>query len=148
MKTVLSNINLATPALLLLIVLAGFNSCKKDYDNKNSLSSLGEAIAGEWELSSFTIDGVEIMGAVISASKMEFEACIGPYSDFKWNLSYNDGSGETQAGNYEEDYEDKKIELISSDGTVLKLDFDFNGDGLNLSGILDGERIVIKADRN
>lgn len=147
MKNVFSKVNLAASALL-LVVLAGFSSCKKDYDNKNNLSSLGESIAGKWELSSFTIDGVEIMGAVISASKMEFEAWNGSNSGFEWSLIYSDGSGETQTGNYEEDYEAKEVEIKSRDGAVLKLDIDFNGDGLNLSGHLDDERILIKADRN
>lgn len=147
MKNVFSKVNLAASALL-LVVLAGFSSCKKDNDNKNNLSSLGESIAGKWELSSFTIDGVEIMGAVISASKMEFEAWNGSNSGFEWSLIYSDGSGETQTGNYEEDYEAKEVEIKSRDGDVLKLDIDFNGDGLNLSGYLDDERIIIKAARN
>lgn len=147
MNTVLSNINLAASALL-LVVLAGFSSCKKDYDNKNSLSSLGESIAGKWELRSFTIDGVETMGTVILASNMEFEAYSGPNNRFEWSLIYRDSSGETQTGNYEEDYEAKEVELKSRDGAVLKLDIDFNGDGLNLSGQLDDERIFIKAARN
>lgn len=147
MKNVFSKVNLAASALL-LIVWAGFSSCKKDYDNKNSLSSLGESIAGKWELRSFTIDGVETMGAVILTSKMEFEAYSGPNNRFEWRLIYRDSSSETQTGNYEEDYEDKEVELQSSDGDVLKLIVDFGSDGLKLSGMLDGERIVIKADRD
>lgn len=144
MNTVLSNINLAAPALL-LVILACFSSCKKDYDNKNSLSSLGESITGKWELSSFTIDGLETMGTVILASKIKFETCG---DGFEWRLIYRDSSSETQTGNYEEDYEDKEVELQSSNGEVLKLIVDFGSDGLKLSGMLDGERIVIKADRD
>ena len=144
MNTVLSNINLAAPALL-LVILACFSSCKKDYDNKNSLSSLGESITGKWELSSFTIDGLETMGTVILASKIKFETCG---DGFEWRLIYRDSSSETQTGNYEEDYEDKEVELQSSNGDVLKLIVDFGSDGLKLSGMLDGERIVIKADRD
>lgn len=142
MNTVLSNINLAAPALL-LVILACFSSCKKENDHKTG--KLGESITGKWELSSFTIDGLETMGTVILASKIKFETCG---DGFEWRLIYRDSSSETQTGNYEEDYEDKEVELQSSNGDVLKLIVDFGSDGLKLSGMLDGERIVIKADRD
>lgn len=142
MNTVLSNINLAAPALL-LVILACFSSCKKENDHKTG--KLGESITGKWELSSFTIDGLETMGTVILASKIKFETCG---DGFEWSLNYGDGSSETQTGNYEEDYEDEQVELKSSNGEVLKLKIDFDAAGLNLSGNLDGERIVIKADRD
>lgn len=147
MNTVLSKINLAAPALLLLIVLAGLGSCKKD-DNKDNHTYFGEAIAGTWELSSFTIDGVETMGAVIFSSKIKFETHDGFKGDFEWSLNYGKGSGETQTGNYQEDFEDKKVELKSRNGDLLKLDVAIDGDDLELSGMLDGERIVVKAGRD
>lgn len=146
MKTVLSKINLTALALLLL-VLPGFTSCDKDDDKENN-SNLRVAIVGEWEITSFTIDGVEVMGTIILASKMEFETYSGSNGDFEWGINYGDGSSETQFGDYEVDEEDKEVELQSNDGENFKLDIDIDGDDLELSGILDGERIVIKADRD
>ena len=143
MKTVLSKINLAAIALLLLA--SGFTSCKKDKDDENNLR---EAVVGDWEVTSFTIDGVEVMGTVILASKMEFEAYSGSNGDFEWSINYGDGSSETQSGDYEVDQEDQEIELQSGDGETIKLEADIDGDELELSGNLDGERIVIKADRD
>ncbi len=148
MKTLLSKINLATLALLLL-VLAGFTSCKKDDDDdKNGNSNLRQAIVGEWEVTSFTFDGVEVMGTVITYSKMEFESYTGSNGDFEWNIVYGDGSSENQIGDYEVDEEDNEVELQSANGSIFKLEAEVNGDELELSGILDGERVVVKAERD
>lgn len=111
----------------------------------NNIINLPQAIASTWEANSFTVDGVEIMGSVVLASKMKFEASG---NDFEWKLNYGDRSGETQTGNYQMAQEGKKVELKSSKGDMLKLDVDIDGDDMTLSGYLDGERIVIKADRN
>lgn len=146
MKTILSKINLTALALSLLI-LSGFTSCKKD-DDKDNNSDLRTAIVGDWEITSFTLDGVEVMGTVVLASKMEFETYSGSNGDFEWSINYGDGSSELQSGDYEVDEEDKEVELQSNDGEILKLDVDIDGDELELSGNLDGERVVIKADRD
>lgn len=146
MKFFLSKINLTALALL-LFALAGFGSCKKD-DNIYNNINLRQAIAGKWEVTSFTIDGVEVMGAVILASKIELEACSDSKGDFVWKLNYADNSGENQTGDYEVTREGRAFELKSSDGDILKLDVDIAGDGLKLSGNLDGEHIVVKADRD
>jgi len=147
MKTILSKINLATLALLLL-VLAGFSSCKKDDDDKNDNSNLREAIVGEWEVTSFTFDGVEVLGTVVTYSKLEFEAYTGSNGDFEWNIVYGDGSSENQIGDYEVDEEDNEVELQSANGSIFKLEAEIKGDKLELSGILDGERVVVEAERD
>lgn len=147
MKTILSKINLATLALLLL-VLAGFSSCKKDDDDKNDTSNLRQAIVGEWDVTSFTFDGVEVVGTVITSSKMEFEAYTGSNGDFEWNINYGDGSSENQIGDYEVDEEDNEVELQSANGSIFKLEAEIKGDKLELSGILDGERVVVEAERD
>ena len=138
--------NLAALGLFLL-VLPGLTNCKKD-DDKNNDSNLRVGIVGDWEVTSFTIDGVEVIGTVILASKMEFEEYSGSNGDFEWSINYGDGSSERQSGDYEVDEEDKEVELQSSDGETFKLDANVDGDELELSGTLDGERIVIKADRD
>jgi hypothetical protein len=145
MKTVFSKINLTALALFLLVA-PGFTSCDKD-DDKNT-TNLRTAIVGDWEVKSFTLDGVEVMGTVVLASKMEFEAYTGSNGDFEWSINYGDGSSENQSGDYEVDEEDKEVELQSNDGEILKLDLDIDGDDLEISGNLDGERVVIKAERD
>jgi len=132
---------------LLLLLLPGLTSCKKDKDEAPA-PTLRERLVGDWEIQSFTIDGVEVKGSIVTTSKMEFEAYTGSNGDFEWFIAYADGSSETQTGDYEVDEADGEIILESNDGDRLKLDLDLDGDDLELSGILDGERYVLKAERD
>lgn len=124
-------------------LMFALSSCKKD-----KKPTLRESIVGEWEIKSFTIDGVETKGTVVKASKMEFEKYTGNNGDFEWSISYTDGSTDIESGDYEMDEEDGEIEFKSADGNTLQLEFDLDGDELELEGIIDGERVVIKADRD
>lgn len=146
MKNTILKSNLLILSLLLLLV-SGFTSCKKDKDEAPK-PTLRERLVGDWEIKSFTIDGVEMKGSIVTTSKMEFEAYTGSNGDFEWFIAYADGSSETQIGDYEVDEADEEIELESNDGDRLKLDFDLNGDDLELSGTLDGARYVLKAERD
>ncbi len=142
MKTVFSKTNL-TAFVLLLILLPAFTSCKKD-----KKPTLRGEIVGEWELKSFTVDGVELKGSIVLASEMEFEAYSGSNGDFKWNINYIDGSSEIVSGDYTLDEEDAEVELENNTGERLKFDVEINGDDLELSGTLEGERYELKAERD
>lgn len=120
-----------------------FANCKKD-----KKPTLRESLVGEWEIKSFTIDGVETKGSVVRSSKMEFEKYTGTNGDFEWSISYADGSTDIESGDYQIDEEDGEIEFKSADGNTLQLEFDLDGDELELEGIIDAERVVIKADRD
>ncbi|MDX1913786.1 MAG: lipocalin family protein [Saprospiraceae bacterium] len=145
MKTSFSKFNL-TALSLLLFVIPAITSCDKCKEKIEP--TVKERLVGEWEITSFTIDGVEAKGSVILSSNMEFEAYTGSNGDFEWFIIYTDGSSETQTGDYEVDEEDREIELESNDGDRLKLEYELDGDDLELSGILDGERYVLKAERD
>lgn len=142
------NNNLGLKALaLLMLVVPTLTSCDKCKDDK-AAPTLKEQLAGEWKFKSFTFDGSESIGFVVSSAKLELEEYSGSNGDFEWFLAYTDGSSETQAGDYEVDEEDKELELENNEGERLKLDIDLDGDDLELSGIVDGERVVIKAERD
>ncbi len=128
---------------LLLLTLPFLVSCEKD-----EKPTLRDEIVGEWKIKSFTIDGVEVKGTVVKTSKIEFEAYTGTNGDFEWYVSYTDGTSETQVGDYTLDEADKEIVLQEDDGKVLKMDFDLNADDLTLEGIIDGERMILKAERD
>lgn len=145
MKTTFSALSTKVFAMLLL-VLPAMTSCDKCKDKDNP--TVKEQLVGEWEIKSFTVDGVEVKGPIITSSKMEFEEYTGNNGDFEWSISYIDGSSELQTGDYEVDEEDKEIELEDNDGDRLKFDFDLDGDDLELSGTIDGERYVLKAERD
>jgi hypothetical protein len=126
-----------------MILLPAFASCKKD-----KKPTLRGEIVGEWELKSFTVDGVELKGAFVLASKMEFEAYSGSNGDFEWSINFTDGTSETESGDYTLDEEDAEVELENSDGKHIKFDVEIKGDDLELSGTLDGERYELKAERD
>lgn len=145
MKIVFSKIN--TLALCLILFMPIFIACKDDKDDLPILT-LKDKLVGEWEIKSFTVDGVELKGSIIKSSKMEFEVYSGNNGDFEWYISFIDGTSENQIGDYTLDEVDKELELEDSEGDRVKLDVELSGDDLELSGILDGERYVLKAERD
>lgn len=147
MKNAISKSSLLAFGLLLLL-LSGFTSCKKDKDEAPKPLTIREQFVGKWEIKSFTIDGVEVKGSVITASKMEFEAYSGSNGDFEWSINYIDGTSEIQSGDYTVDEGDKEVDLENAEGEHQKLDFDLDGNSLELSGISDGQRVVLKAKRD
>ncbi len=145
MKFAILKTNLLAFGLLLLTV-PSLVSCKKD--KHPAPPTVRESLVGTWEIKSFTIDGVEVKGTIITSSKMEFEAYTGTNGDFEWNINFVDGTSDNQSGDYQVDEADKEIELEDNEGDRLKFDFDLDGDDLELSGTLDGERYVLKAERD
>lgn len=142
MKTLVSKSRLFA-LLMLTIAVAGLSSCKKD-----KAPTLKEEIVGDWEVKSFTEDGVELMGSVVTSFTMEYEAYSGVNGDFDWVINYSDGSSERINGDYEVDVEDKEVKLIKNDGTTT-MDMDVDGGGeLEIEGIIDGFRYVVKAKRD
>ena len=136
MKNAISKSNLLAFGLLLLL-LPSLTSCKKDKEE----DTIREQFVGNWAVKSFTIDGVEVKGSIVTASKMEFEAYTGSNGDFEWSINYSDGTSEIQTGDYEVDEVDKEVTLENNEGDRVKFDFDLDGNDLELSGIEDGQRI-------
>lgn len=128
--------------LMLSIAVVGMTSCKKD-----KKPTFKEEVVGDWEVKSFTEDGVELMSTIVTSFTMEYETYAGSNGDFEWVINYADGTSERIAGDYEIDVEDKEIKLIKNDGTTT-LDIDVNNDDIEIEGIIDGFRYVIKADRD
>ncbi len=143
MKTILSKINLATLALLLL-VLAGFSSCKKDDDDKQTDDSIEQAkLVGEWDVTSFKIAGVEAKGEIIAESEMKFEAD----GDFVWVIKYEDDTQDVAAGKYQVNETGDKLSFVSNEQDALAFDIKQKGDEIELAGVLDVGATVIKAER-
>lgn len=141
MKTLVSKSRLFA-LLMLSIAIVGMTSCKKD-----KKPTFKEEVVGDWEVKSFTEDGVELMSTIVTSFTMEYEAYSGNNGDFEWVINYADGSSERITGDYEVDVEDKEIKLIKNDGTTT-LDIDVDNDDIEIEGIIDGFRYVIKADRD
>ncbi|MCC6459715.1 MAG: hypothetical protein IT260_04570 [Saprospiraceae bacterium] len=141
MKTFVAKSRLFT-LLLLSIAIAGLSSCKKDKE-----PTLKDEVTGDWEVKSFTEDGVELMEVIVDNFTMEYEEYSGSNGDFDWQINYIDGSSERVTGDYEVDVEDKEIKLIKNDGTTT-MELDVDGNEMVIEGIIDGARYVIKAKRD
>lgn len=144
MKTVLSKINLTAFALFML-VLPAITSCNKDDKDDNPTPQTG--LSDKWEVSSFTIEGVEIKGVVIRSSQFEFDATTNTTGTFSWVMNYTDNTSDTVIGTYTLTDEGNKITLDSNGDKTIELDITVAGDKLELSGVMDESLIVVKADR-
>lgn len=141
MKTLVSKSRLFT-LLLLSLALAGMTSCKKD---KNP--TIQEEIAGDWEVKSFTEDGVELLGSIVTSFTMEYDEYSGSKGDFTWQIYYADGTTERITGDYKVNQEDKELEMIK-DGETITMDIDVDGNNVTMEGTIDGFRYVVKAKRD
>lgn len=128
--------------LMLSIAIVGASSCKKD-----KVPTLKEEITGDWEVKSFTEDGVELMNTIVTSFTMEYEPYSGINGDFEWQIFYADGSSERISGDYEVDVEDGEIKLIKDDGTTT-LELDVKDNDITIEGIIDGFRYVVKGKRD
>lgn len=106
--------------------------------------TLCELIDGEWEVTSFRIDGNELIGNDIDEASFEFEAngCEGTYS----TRTVSGSDEETDEGDYTIDEEDSIIEFDGDDNVYeLKIEGDnlemrFEDDDLGVEGILKAKR--------
>jgi len=141
MKTLVSKSRLFL-FLFLSVAAIGLSNCKKD-----KAPTLKQEVVGDWEVKTFTEDGAELMGSIVTSFTMEYESYSGSNGDFEWQINYADGSSERISGDYEVDAEDKEIKLIKNDGSTT-LDLDVDNDECEIDGIIDGFRYVIKAKRD
>lgn len=142
MQSVFSKISPIT-FLFALLVLPLFTSCKKDKDKP----SVAKSLVGEWEVEAFLLDGVDYKGNVVTESELEFKAEKNGSAEFKWFIAYSDGDSETIRGKYEVDEDDEVIELKPTGGIRLELEYDLDGNELELTGILDGQDFEMVAEK-
>lgn len=127
-----------------LAVLFTFSGCTLfDPDLK-----VAKQLEGEWEVTSFTVDGVETMGALYNRILAEFEKYSDGEGDF--NFTFTDLLGGTSSlfGEYVIDEDGSNLELTYSGGAVENWNIDLDKDDLDLDTVLDGTNYAMKAERN
>lgn len=140
-RIMLKNLRLFTTGLTLLALVLFSSSCKK--------SRTLNLLEGDWEATSFTEDGEELINVVYSALLIEFEEYGKSEGDF--NLTFVDVNGSTVpfSGEYECNDDADELDLVF-DTTNEKVTFDFevDKDNLTLEGNIGGYFWIIRADRD
>lgn len=122
----------------LLISIISFG-CKKEDPNETTNNDL----AGNWDVTSFTLDGVELIGASLNSFEMEYKQTSEFGGETEWLLVDILGASTRAEGDYT--IQNEGLE-ISIDGDELNIEI--NGDKLELSGNIDGDRWEVEADRS
>lgn len=136
----IKNFGAATFMLLSFTILG--TSC--EWFRKDDLQ---DHIVGEWNITSFRVDGQELKGSVITKSVMEFDEYEKSKGDFDWTISYADGTSDFESGYYEIDLDDETLTIKSNDGESLEFDLEIEDDELEFSGLVDGQNFQVKAEK-
>ena len=125
---------------MMLAVVVLNSSCKK--------SRILNSLEGDWEVTSFTEDGEELINVLFSAVTLEFEEYGSDEGDF--NMTFVDvyGSVTPFSGEYECNDDGDELDVTFSTGERLEFDFDLDDDELTMEGNIDGYFWIIRADRD
>lgn len=135
-----NSLRFVLPALFLMSI-AFLSSC-------NPETVLAKNLEGDWELTSYTVDGEEFMNFLIIRFDLEFEEYDGDEGDFTFTVLYESGVTESLSGEYELNSEGDEIDLTYTDGTIEMWDVELEGDDLELEANLNGSLFILKADRD
>ncbi len=125
-------------ALLLSFVLTG---CSKE-------ARIGKKLAGTWDATSFTEDGVELIGSLLTS----FEMYFGEYNkkdgkgDYKFTAVLL-GSSIIETGTYSLDSAGEEVTFTTDAGETTTYMLTLDGDNLELEGTVDGLKYIIQAKR-
>ncbi len=138
----MKHLNLRNTFLMLAIGLSVFTfaSCEDDEP------TVSEQLNGEWDVKSFTADGVEVMGTLVTSFELEFDDEGDDQGETKWTIIFSTGQTEVIEGEYEVRDGGKELR-ISDSSERIDFDMDLSGDELELTGIVSGERWEIEAEK-
>lgn len=134
------------PLLALASVCTLGVACDDDEVDPNQ--DINNRLEGDWEVESYTLDGVEIIGAGVSRYDIEFEKTGSVEGDFEQLVIFS--SGETAPGDGEYEIRDggAELRLEYRDGGSDTYNIEVDGDDLTLEATLDGVREIIRAERD
>ncbi|MEO0894977.1 MAG: lipocalin family protein [Bacteroidota bacterium] len=105
-------------------------------------------LEGDWDAKSYTIDGEELIGFLVSSFDMEFEEYDGEEGDFELRVFYANGTSENFTGEYSLNTDGDELDLKYSDGTTEEWDLTLEDDDLELESNFNGSLYIIKAERD
>lgn len=115
-----------------LILAVSFATCSKEES-----IPVNEQLNGIWQVNSFTLNSIETIDFVVDDMTMEFNAGDNGNGISKWILD-----GDETIATYQ--LEDNDTKLTYSDASFL---IKVNNQTLLLDGMIDGDDVVIKADK-
>lgn len=137
----MKNISKILVIAFLAVTSVLFTSC-------NPETILAKNLEGTWDITSFTIDGVELIGAGLNSGEFEFEEYDGSEGDFE--LTFINSAGQTikSTGEYELNSDGDEIDLNYDTGEREEYDIDLEDDEVTLEANFAGELYIIRADKN
>lgn len=147
----MKNWNLGFWLPVLLVIGLAFTGCKKDDDGVGGLEGCLVTDFGDWEVTSFTQDGVEFVGSNASYNSIQIEFGAYDRADqrgiFTWTLIDNLGATITWRGNYEIIESTSEVEMTFTTPFSAFAIFivECMGERLELNGNIDGYKWIIQA---
>ena len=141
--------NISITKVLLILSLAFVISCSKDDDASPKDQMADRLTAKDWDVSSWTENGAELIPGIITSFEMEYEDWDGSEGEFKWTYIGN-GNTVIEKGEFELNEVADEIELKFQSGGnfsgTVEMDIEFDGNDLILEGTLNGFKYEIDAD--
>ena len=131
-------------ALLLGVSTLFVSSCEDDPTPPNQ--DVNNRLNGEWEAESWTVDGTEVL-LNGSTFDLEFERRDPEGGDFEW-VTVENGQTTIIRGDYDIESEGTEIDLDFDSGASFDMEIDVDGDDLELEGLINNQRWVIRAERD
>ena len=128
--------------LLCLFATLSFAACGDD-DDVDPNEETNNRLEGEWEVDSWTVDGVEVMGSLVTSFDMEYEKQGPTDGEVEWTIIGGNGATSRVDGDYDIENSGTEIDIDGDD-----FDIEIDGDDLELSGTVNAERWVIEAERD
>ncbi|MEO0469850.1 MAG: hypothetical protein AAF206_09540 [Bacteroidota bacterium] len=109
-------------------------------------------LEGDWEVTSFTEDGVETINADFNSVTIEFEEYDGEEGDFNWVFIGTNGATVTLTGEYTVNGDGSEVDMAfqsgSLSGSTFEFDLEVDKEELELQGNVNGFNWIIQADRD
>ncbi|MEM6879228.1 MAG: lipocalin family protein [Bacteroidota bacterium] len=137
-----------SPLFLLLIpILMLATACNNDEDIDPN-EDMNNRLEGEWEVESFTTDGVEQIGTSYSSFTIEFDK-DGPIDgEVEWDLVGLSSLSEQIEFAYEVESMGMELEMREPGGVELEFEIEMDGDELEMTATFSGQQWEIEAERD
>jgi hypothetical protein len=133
-------------------------SCKdKDDETTPVVVTLAEQINGDWDVTSWTNDGTELMRSDNCTDfTMDYDFKSDDGGDFSWAMRFANQPDYTRQGTYTLDEDDQVLKMTYTENgangqqfiRAYDIEFIGNGDKIEISTVINDKSVIIKAKRD